>query len=153
MMNKTVVIGLGNPLLTDEGIGVCLVEELAKLEFPGVVFHDLGTSCARVLHAIAGMEKAVFIDCAFMGEAPGVIRSFTPDDVKSVKKLGHFSLHEGDLLGTIELSSRLGECPKELLIFGIQPLDLSQGQSLSPLLAGKLEEYIKVISAELNRTY
>lgn len=152
-MTKAVVIGLGNPLLTDEGIGVHLITELTRRArepwLDGVNLVDLGTSGARVLHAIAGQKKAVFIDCTLMDEEPGTIRRFRPEEAKSRKILDQISFHEGDLLGTLELSHRLGECPAQIIIFGIQPQDLRPGENLSPLLAAKIPEYVQVIKEEL----
>lgn len=147
---EIVVIGLGNPLMTDEGIGIHLVAKLAeRAEFPDVGFHDLGTSGTRILHVIAGKRKAIFVDCALMGEEPGVIRRFTPEDAQSVKNLGQFSLHEVDLFSILELSRRLGECPGEIVIFGIQPQAVSPGRALSPVLAAKLDKYVASVTAEL----
>lgn len=147
---EVVVIGLGNPLMTDEGVGIHLIAKLtAGAEFPDVGFHDLGTSGTRVLHAIAGKRKAIFVDCALMGEKPGVIRRFTPEDVYSVKNLGQFSLHEGDLFSILELSRRLGECPGEIIIFGIQPQAVLPGRALSPVLLAKLDKYVASVTAEL----
>ncbi len=81
----TVVIDLGNPLMSDEGIGNRLLAELTershRKEFANILFLDLGTSGAKVLHAIAQKRKAIFLDCAFMGERPGAIRKFSADAV------------------------------------------------------------------------
>jgi len=150
-MNDVVVIGLGSPLLSDEGVGVHLIKKMPTLgpHRSGVDFIDLGTAGARILHAVAGRRKAIFIDCALMGEKPGTIRRFTPDDVRSEKQLPRMSLHEGDLMQFIELSRRLGECPEEVVIFGIQPQDMSPGLELSPLLAARMDEYVRTIAAEL----
>jgi len=152
-MNDMVVIGLGSPLMSDEGVGVHLIRKLSTLDrkWPGVDFLDLGTAGARILHAIAGRKKAVFIDAAFMDKTPGTILRFTPEDVHSEKKLPRMSLHEGDLLQFLDLSRRLGECPKDIVIFGIQPRDLSPSESLSPALAGRTDEYVEIIAAEFGR--
>jgi hydrogenase maturation protease len=100
MKRPVVVLGLGNPLMGDEGIGVYLVEQLSNLaaEYPSVDFLDAGTGGLSVLHYIEGRRKAVIIDCAFMDEAPGAIRRFTPDEVRSRKVPAHQSLHEADLM-------------------------------------------------------
>lgn len=150
-MKDVVAVGLGNPLMRDEGVGVRLIEELARGadRFPGVEFLDLGTGGMRVLHAIAGRRKAVFIDCAMMNQEPGAIRSFAPEAVLSKKDPSITSLHQGDLLEVIELSRRLDECPEEIIIFGIQPEDVSPGESLSPALQERFETYVRTIAAEL----
>ena len=152
-MYTEVVIGLGNPLFGDEGIGVRLVEALAadpELSVAGKThFVDLGTAATRVLHAIAGKDKAILLDCAFMGLEPGEIRRFNPADVRTQKQIVNFSLHEGDLLATLALAARLGECPPEVVIFGIQPASIVHSLSLSPVLANRFNEYVSRIKAEI----
>ncbi len=149
----TVVIGLGNPLMSDEGIGIRLLAELTEClhreEFAGVLFLDLGTSGAKVLHAIARKRKAIFLDCVFMGERPGAIRRFSMDDVRSLKILSRFSFHEADLLGILELSRKLGEYPEEVVIFGIEPQEIVPGDGLSSVLIARLQEYMAMIEGEL----
>lgn len=150
-MNPTVVIGLGNRLLSDEGIGLVLLEALAReaAEFPAVDFLELGTGGMAVLHALAGRQTAIILDCARMGEAPGVMRRFTPDTVRASDTPPHFSLHEGALLDWIGLSRRVGECPERIIIFGIQPETLAPGETVSPVLQVRLPEYLSVIGKEL----
>ncbi|OQW94738.1 MAG: hypothetical protein BWK77_08750 [Verrucomicrobia bacterium A1] len=150
-MHSVVVIGLGNPLMSDEGIGIHVIQALEARagEFPGVDFLDAGASGMTALHAMAGRRKAVFVDCARMGELPGSIRRFTPDQVVSGKVLPGFSLHEGDLLAFIRLSERLGECPKEIVIFGIEPASVESGQELSAELTANLSRYQDLVVAEL----
>jgi hydrogenase maturation protease len=139
--------------MSDEGIGSRLVRELAERcgERPDVEFLDVGTgSSLRVLHAISGRRKVVFVDCAMMGEPPGSIRRFTPAEVESTKELPLLSLHEGDPLGTLRLARSLGECPGEVVIFGIQPQNVEPGRELSPELERRLADYVKAIRAELD---
>jgi hydrogenase maturation protease len=58
----------------------------------------------------------------------------------------HFSLHEADILRIIELSRQLGECPDQIVIFGIEPESLELGQSLSRTLTNKIDLYMDTIS-------
>jgi hydrogenase maturation protease len=152
MKKPTIIIGLGNPLMSDEGIGVFLVNRLAELskKFPDADFLDAGTGGLNLLHLFEGREKAVIIDCANMEEIPGTIKKFSPEQVKSVKQLAHQSLHEQDLLKIIEMAKKLDQCPKEIVIFGIQPKNVSFGQSLSDELEQNINNYIDVICEELN---
>jgi hydrogenase maturation protease len=152
MKRKRIIVGgLGNPLLTDEGIGIHLIEKLtARTDIPAdVEIIDLGTSLMNVVHVISGREKAILIDCARMGEPPGTIRRFIPEDVSSKKKLPRFSLHEGDLMDALALSKSLGEYPKEVVIFGIQPDSMEQGENLSPCLQQHVNSYIEAILREV----
>ncbi|MFA4835979.1 MAG: hydrogenase maturation protease, partial [Dehalococcoidia bacterium] len=79
-----IVGGLGNPLMTDEGIGIHVISELAARSgcSPDVDFVELGSSVMNVVHAIAGRQKAILIDCALMDEPAGTIRRFHPDEVR-----------------------------------------------------------------------
>jgi hydrogenase maturation protease len=149
-MNGTVVIGMGNPLLSDEGIGVYLLEQLKnRYDCDGLELRDLGTSGMSVLHAMAHKKKAVIIDCAFMGEEPGTIRRFNKDEVRSLKLVHGLSLHEGDLLSTLVLSESLGECPPHVVLFGIEPACLVLGEGLSDALLSQVERYLLLLAREL----
>jgi len=151
LSTSTVVLGLGNPLMADEGVGVYLLERLSQraTEYPGVEFVDAGTGGMSVLHWIEGRRKAVLIDCAFMGSEPGTIRRFTPDEVRSTKVLAHQSLHEADLLHILALAEQLGQCPEQVVIFGIEPEAVEPRQQLSNTLVEKVEQYLETIEAEL----
>lgn len=138
-------------MLSDEGIGLHVLRRLEAraTEFPGVDFMDAGTSGMRVLHGIADRRKAVFIDCAFMREAPGVIRRFLPREAQPAELLPRLSLHENDLWSALQISRKLGECPPEVVVFGIQPQTVEPGTGLSPVLQARLEEYVGVVGREL----
>jgi hydrogenase maturation protease len=146
-----VVLGLGNPLLADEGIGVHLLERLAEHagEHPSVDFIDAGTGGLSVLHHIESRRKAVIIDCAFMDEPPGAIRRFTPEEVRSTKVLTHQSLHEADLMRILAMARQLGQAPEQIVIFGIQPERIEPGQTLSRTLTERMDEYVTAILHEL----
>jgi hydrogenase maturation protease len=151
MKKDTVVLGLGNLLMSDEGVGCVLINQFIAQsdKYPSVEFIDAGTGGMSILHLIAGREKAVLIDCAYMGTKPGTIKKFKPDEVESLKKLAHHSLHEADMLKVIELAKQLDQCPQEVVIFGIQPGKVEAGQGLSETLTAKMNDYIAAVSREL----
>ena len=151
MKKAVIVIGLGNTLMSDEGVGVRVVQRLLDFagRFPLVDFVDAGTGGMSILHLIRGRDKAIFIDCAKMGEEPGVIRKFTPQELKSTKVLTHQSLHEADLIKVIDLARQLGQCPAEIIIFGIEPQAVKPGYELSKTLADRFDEYVTMIRKEL----
>lgn len=150
-MKTTALIGLGNLLMSDEGIGVRVVQTMIDLgTVPAdVEAMDLGPGGLTVLHAINGFERAVFVDCAFMDLVPGSLQRFTPDQVRTVKVRGRQSLHEGDLFETLSLAERLGQCPGEVVIFGVQPQQVEPGEELSPVLRSRMTEYMDAVLAEL----
>ena len=119
------------------------------VDHPDIEVMDLGTGGLSVMHAIKGRKKVVFIDCAMMGQSPGLIRRFTPQQVCSTKMRMRYSLHEGDLLNTLELSRSMGECPDDIVIFGIEPKEIYHGEGLSSELEKNIPKYIQAILREL----
>ena len=152
MKSDVIVLGIGNPLMSDEGIGGFLIKRFAEKQssFPQIEFLDAGTGGMALLTIIEGRKKVVLIDCAYMNESPGTIKRFMPEDVESVKQLTHRSLHEADILKIIEIAKELGTCPEEIVFFGIEPEIVAQGEQLSDSLASKIDDYIAVISKELS---
>ena len=152
---KTVVLGLGNPIMSDEGIGVVLVGRFRDQaeRYPGVEFIDAGTGGFAVLYHLESARRAIFVDCAQMGQAPGTLRRFRCDEVNSIKQLAHFSLHEGDLLSLIEKAKQLGRCPEEIVILGIEPKTIDFGLELTSELKDRLDEYMAAIAQELVADY
>ncbi len=150
-MKDTLVVGLGNPLMGDEGVGLRVLEKLEERadSYPDVEFMDLGTGGMTLVHAMAGRSRVILIDCAFMDEPPGTLRRFTPEQVRSRKPRLRQGLHGGDLLELLELSDRLGELPADVVIFGIQPVDISPRRSLGQELRDRLHEYADRVAAEL----
>jgi hydrogenase maturation protease len=151
-LNPVVLIALGNTLMSDEGIGVRILEALLERGTPpGVDLLDSGNSGMRILHALEGRQKAVFVDCAFMDSPPGTLRRFTPDEVETRKALPRLSLHEGDLMQTLELALRLGTLPGKTVLFGIEPKSVEPGDGVTPELAGNLDRYVRAVLDELER--
>ncbi|MHC4842367.1 MAG: hydrogenase maturation protease [Planctomycetota bacterium] len=151
MKKETIVLGLGNPLMSDEGIGIYIINEFLKQKdkFPLVDFIDAGTVGLSVMHLLADRTQAVFIDCACMKTPPGTIKRFTLENVKSVKSLLHHSLHEADLLQIIDCAKQLDQCPADVVIFGIEPQNISPGRMLSRPLRDNIDKYINAIASEL----
>jgi hydrogenase maturation protease len=151
---RTMVLGLGNPIMSDEGIGPAIVQRLKDQagDASHVDFVDVGTGGFSLLYHLEGVDRVIFVDCALMGEAPGTIRRFTCDQVQTVKKLSHFSLHEGDLLTLIDKARELGQCPEEIVIFGIEPELVDFGLCLTDTLNPQLDHYVTVLDKELKST-
>ena len=144
--------------MADEGIGVTLIEELGKLAAAGklpsenVEYLDGGCGGMYLLHSIAERSKVILIDCCLMGTEPGTIRRFTPDDVNSVKQMAHLSLHEVDILKVIELAKQIGQCPDEIVIFGIEPVKIQPQMHLNDAIKEKIPDYIAAIETEILST-
>jgi hydrogenase maturation protease len=154
-MKELLVAGLGNPLMGDEGVGVLLVHRLeAEADnLLDVEFLDAGTGGVALVHAMADRSKVIFIDCARMGEEPGTMRRFGDQEVRSRKDVPGLSLHEADLMDIIDLSRRLGQCPEEVVIYGIQPASIEEREGLSPRLQERFQAYIRKVQAEIRDSF
>lgn len=144
------VVGLGNPLMRDEGVGIQVVTRLERSYASAcrVDFLDAGTGGVALVHAMADRQKVVFIDCARMGQSPGIICRFEADDVSSTKDMPEMSLHEADLMEIIRLADQLGQCPDEVVIFGIEPKSVQPGHELTSELEGKVSGYVRKVARE-----
>ena len=138
--------------MTDEGVGVAVIARLHQCaDLPaGLEVIDLGTGGLSVLHEIRGRKKVIFVDCAYMNLSPATMRRFTPDEVCSAKVQTRLSLHEGDLMQTLELARQLGELPPEVMIYGIEPESVTFGDGLSGALERRLDEYVAAIRQDID---
>ncbi len=149
------VVGLGNPLMSDEGVGVEVVKRLENQHAPldEVEFLDGGTGGVALVHAMANRRKCVFVDCARMSVSPGGIKRFGMKDVESAKRLPEMSLHEADLIEIIQLADHVGNCPEEIVIFGIEPESVEAGQGLSEKLKSSLPVYARKVAEEFSDSH
>jgi len=151
-MKRIGVIGIGNPLRKDDGIGIVLLEKLIekKDELPnGIEFIDGGTGGINLLHLLARFDTAIILDAVSFDGHPGEPRLFTSEEVRSQKISLNVSTHEPDFLKVIQLSKELEEQPGELFIFGIQPKDTSFGSNLSSELQHNIKPLLIRLKTEI----
>jgi hydrogenase maturation protease len=131
---KRLIIGTGNILLSDEGIGIHIVRELQSQQqtggkeefFHNTEFIDIGTSSFDIISYInEGITKVVLIDCIKAdGYLPGTIFKLTPDDLRKRQK-EKYSLHQTELVDTLRMMSIMEKLP-EILILGIVPEEINK---------------------------
>lgn len=125
-----VVLGIGNILLSDEGLGVHVVRRLdARFALPDrVEVIDGGTAGMDLLDRVAGADALVIVDCAALGEPPGTVREIEGAAVPAFfqTRLSPHQIGLSDLLGAVML---LGQMPARLALIAVEPegmeLDLS----------------------------
>jgi len=147
----SIIVGVGNTLMLDEGVGVHVVREMERSGQypPGFEIDEAGASSFNIIHLISSKNIAALVDCAYMGEEAGAIRMFSPEEAKSRKITTGLSLHEGDLIQSVRLMEHIGEMPRRLYFFGIEPLKVEPGDGLTPLLEEKLEDYAAFVNNSL----
>jgi hydrogenase maturation protease len=143
------VLGVGNILLRDEGVGVRLVEAMSSLKLPaGVDLVDGGTASVELIDYIRGRKKVVIIDAVKGGQEPATIYRFKDTDVEGIQR-PQLSLHDIGLLENLSLIKYLDRPPEELIIFGVEPKDMSVGMELSPEVAKVIPRLIELVLAEI----
>ena len=150
---RVVVLGVGNLLRRDEGIGVRVVQELAtRYRFPPqVTLVDGGTAGLRLLPLLEGADRLIIVDAVDVGAAPGTVLVLRPEDAEVAPRPA-ISLHEmGPLEVLAMLEATTGRHPPTTIV-GIQPADLSPwNETLSEPVARALPEAVARTLAELRR--
>jgi hydrogenase maturation protease len=138
---KALILGIGNLLLSDEGVGVHAVRELAEGQLPaGVEVLDGGTSGADLIDALADRPIIVVIDAASGAGPPGTIYRCEARDL--IEQEHALSLHEFGLIDSLRMAEQLGCAPRRVLVLGVQPASLAPGMELSPEVAAVLPKVI-----------
>ena len=145
MNSKIVVIGIGNLLLMDEGIGVHTINELEKHDLPGSIeIYDGGTGGFKLIDLMQGAARVIFIDAVDTGKAPGSVTIFRAEEVHSIYNKKKYSLHDTDLMEIIKMAEMLGN-PPMIEIVGIQPKIINYGTTLSNELAGSMSNIVNSV--------
>ncbi len=150
-MQPTLIMGIGNILLRDEGLGVRVVEAMQQFDLPdGVELVDAGTAGADLVEVIADRGKVIVIDAIEAGAEPGTIvrlaaEDLMPDDGASI------SLHQLGLVESLRMAQQLGCAPGEVVVFGVQPGEIRAGLELSPAVAAVVPAVVEAVLAELGR--
>lgn len=146
---KITVVGVGNLLLKDEGIGVHVVRALQERDIPGAEIIDGGTS-PDTLACLEPTGRLIIVDAAETGGEAGTIYRFRPEDLEGAAA-DSLSLHEVGVAESLKMMQLTGNLPGEVIIIGVQPGEIGWGMELSPKLAARLPEIEKIILEEINR--
>lgn len=148
MSAKTVVLGLGNALLKDEGIGVHVIHALQHNSIPEEVEIIDGGTSPDITYLIEDARKLIVVDAARGGGEPGTIYRLALDDITSQGELT-LSTHDISLFYSLRLMESLGNSPEETVIIGVEPKEIDLGLELSPELEQKVPSVIKVVLEEI----
>ena len=149
---RIVVLGIGNILLSDEGVGVRVVEELERqYRLPeGVEIVDGGTCGMEMLEQLEDLDALIVVDCVRCGQPPATPVLLKGEDVPVFfkTKLSPHQVSLSDVLASLEFTDK---APKETVIIGIQPLSFDTNLELTPAVAARVPELLAMTVAELRR--
>ena len=154
---KTVIIGLGNPILTDDSVGIKVARELNSLrgkryELRDIDVKEVYAGGIRLMDEMIGYERAVIVDAMVTGNAvPGTIRQMSLSDVLMTKNI--ISSHDTNLFTAIEMGRMLGlPLPSEIKLWGIEAEDTGTfGEDLTEKVADAVQPLVEKIIYELSK--
>ena len=155
-MKEIGIIGIGNPLRNDDGIGIIIVKQLIKIreKLPkNIKIIDGGTGGMNLIHTISNYDLVIFVDAINFLKKPGESKFFSINEISNKKVEITISTHGENILKVISLSQDIYNKSQEILFFGIQPKNTSYGTTISPELKNNIKLYLKQIISKLNQIY
>lgn len=147
---RTLVMGVGNILQQDDGLGVRVAEMLSTRRLPeSVSVRDAGTPGIGLVTQMQDWPRVYLIDAAQMGDPPGTWRRFTPDEVRLIADNGAISAHEADVASALVLAKAVGVLPDEVILYAVQPQQVGWGEELSNPVAAALPALVDQILDDL----
>jgi hydrogenase maturation protease len=156
---KILVIGLGNPILTDDGVGVkvayAVKDSLAAHHRNDLTITEVGVGGLRLMEMMVGYDRVILIDALIQGNdnQPGTIHRMTLDDLRTISPTQHSaSAHDTTLVTALEMGRRIGlALPEEIIIYAIEVENvLDFGEQPTPAVAEAIPQATAAVLAELN---
>ena len=149
---KVLVLGVGNPILSDDGVGIHVARELKKRSIPGVDVEELAASGLELLDVVRGYDKVVIIDAIQTTKGkPGELYILEEKDFE--KSIHGSSPHGINIATALALGRKLvpKEMPKEVVFFAFEAEDLvNVSEKLTPKVAKALPRIVEQVERELS---
>lgn len=143
------IIGVGNLLLRDEGVGVHLIEYLKQRSLPpDVELVDAAAGGFDLLEYIEGCERVVIVDAIKAEGEPGAVYRFSPGDFQT-DAATTTSLHDVSLKDVFHILELKKSLPP-VVVFGVQPKEIALSAELSPEIAGLLPQLAEMVIKEIS---
>ena len=155
---KTLVIGLGNPILTDDGVGVKVAYEvertLASTNHNDIVVTEASVGGLRLMELMIGYDRVILVDAIIKqnGNKPGTIHHMTLDDLRSISPTQHSaSAHDTSLVTALEMGWQMGlHLPTEFSIYAIEVENVIEfSDQPTAAVAGAIPKVTAAVLAEL----
>ena len=151
---KTIVLGVGNPILCDDGVGIHVVRQLKQqVNDPNIDVDEAITGGMNLLDLLYDYDKAILIDAINIQDAStGEVRRFPLDNLSTIHSNNP---HDVSLMEALELAKKLGEkrIPKEIIIIGIVLKEIPYvfGETLSPEIANAVPKAVQMTLHEIKK--
>ncbi|MCU7845804.1 MAG: HyaD/HybD family hydrogenase maturation endopeptidase [Candidatus Thiodiazotropha sp. (ex Monitilora ramsayi)] len=151
-IETVLILGIGNTLLTDEGIGVHLVERMRNEvgEMKGVEYMDGGTLSFTLAEPIGRVDGLIVVDAARMGEAPGSLKVFHDEEMDRYLSGNRSSVHEVSLTDLMDIARLSESLPQQRCLIGIEPESVDWGEAPTQKVDAAIKLGIQEILSILN---
>lgn len=145
---KVLVLGIGNLLLADEGVGVHVARALMESDLPSeVTVLDIGTAILDALPAIEQADRIIVVDAVKGGSPPGSVYRMSYDDFVRPEVIA--SMHGFDLSRVLHLTNR--KDTPEVTVIGVEPARIDWSLDLSPEVQSVMPVILRTVREEIDR--
>lgn len=145
---RLLVLGVGNILMSDDGVGVHAVQALRRKPRAGVLILEVGTAILQAVSYLSWADRVIVIDALHAGSTPGSI--YWTEFSNILRQPGSLSLHELDLSAALHFMPQSCRGP-EIFVLGVQPGCLDMGLELSPQVAAAIPEVVSILDRKLTQ--
>ena len=150
-MSKVMVVGIGNLIMQDDGVGVHAIRALEELGFPEEVeLIDGGTNSYDLIEEFCRARQLIIVDAMHAGGEPGTIYRAPLDELGLQPIENITSLQEMHFVEAMKMTRMLGYNPPTI-VFGIEPAVVEVSMDLSPPVAKKFPRLVELIQEEILR--
>ncbi len=145
------VMGIGNSIQKDDGVGIHVIQELCSHDIPeDVEILDGGTAGVDLVRFLKNRKQVILIDAVNGEQPPGTIFRFTPNDLKTrIDNLD--SLHSVGILETLEMAKLMRIEPEETIIIGVQPKKIDWGLEPTSEIRAVIPRVLEIVEEEIQR--
>ena len=149
------VLGIGNLLFKDGGVGIHVVQKMMDMDLPpSVEVIDGGKRSTGAIYISEKKRKAIVITALKAGGTPGTIYRFPEQAFEEKRKGFERSIEEIEITDDLSKAHMLGKNPDEVIFIGVEPEDIGEknmkhDSTLTPLIEGKLPEIIEAVMREI----
>ena len=145
------VIGLGNLLRGDDGIGPVIIEKLGEMnQSLPLQFYDAGSDAFTVLDHLLGSEPVLIIDCARIGKKPGSVQKILIKDNKNLPINLGISLHGYSLMEVWQIACSMG-VKNDLLVIAVEPKSVEFNTGLSEDVKKSIQTILQMVAEEAKK--
>jgi hydrogenase maturation protease len=155
---KTLILGMGNPILTDDGVGVLVAQELRGLlpENSDIDIDEVSIGGLTLMETMIGYQRVILIDAIYgRSVKPGNIRRMNLDDLRKISPTQHSaSPHDASLITALESGKRMGlQLPEEIIIYAIDVENIHEfSEKPTPDVAAAIPNVTAAILEEVSRS-